>query len=51
MNVKFNLLDSNQNIIFRPIFLDNPFPSIKGSIRMPGSNWGGQLSLNNKNYI
>lgn len=44
-------LNSNQNIIFRPIFLDNPFPSIKGSIRMPGSNWGGQLSLNNKNYM
>lgn len=42
--------NSNQNIIFRSIFLDNPFPGIKGSIRIPGSNWGGQLSLNTKNY-
>lgn len=43
-------LNSNRNIIFRSIFLDNPFPGIKISIRIPGSNWGGQLSLNNKNY-
>lgn len=38
-------------IIYRPIFLANPFPSINGNMRYPGANWGGKNSLTtNKNY-
>lgn len=34
------------DIIYRPIFLNNPFPSIKGNKRGAGANWGGNNSLN-----
>lgn len=43
--------DNKAEIIYRPIFLENPFPSINGNIRYPGANWGGKKSLStNKNY-
>lgn len=32
------------NIIYRPISLFNPFPSIKGTGREPGANWSGYLN-------
>ena len=32
-------------IIYRTIFLDDPFPSIESDGRFPGSNWGGKKSL------
>lgn len=41
------------DVIYRPIDEDNPFPSIKGTGRVPGSNWikGGLRHLyTNKNY-
>lgn len=39
------------DIIYRTIFLNNPFPSIRGSVRNPGANWGGSKSLaTNKKY-
>ena len=34
------------DIIYRPIFLNNPFPSIKGNKRAAGANWGGKNALN-----
>lgn len=36
----------NLDIIYRPIFLNNPFPSIKGNKRAAGANWGGKNALN-----
>lgn len=42
---------NDKEIIYRPIFLENPFPSINGNIRYPGANWGGKNSLTtNKTY-
>lgn len=38
--------DKGLDIIYRPIFLNNPFPSIKGTKRVAGANWGGKNSLN-----
>lgn len=32
-------------IIYRTIFLDNPFPSIEGNKRDAGGNWGGKKAL------
>lgn len=44
-------IGSGLDIIYRTIFLDDPFPSIKGSVRVPGANWGGSKSLTiNKKY-
>lgn len=34
------------DIIYRPIFLNNPFPSIRATKRVAGANWGGKNSLN-----
>lgn len=38
------------SIIYRTIFLDDPFPSIEADKRLPGSNWGGKKSLISGNY-
>lgn len=35
------------DIIYRPIFLNKPFPSIRATKRVAGANWGGKNSLNN----
>lgn len=37
-------------VIYRPIFLNDPFPSINGSIRKPGDNWGGTSSISGGSY-
>lgn len=34
-----------EKIIYRTIFLNDPFPSIESDGRFPGSNWGGKKSL------
>ncbi len=39
------------NVIFRPISLDNPFPSIDGDGRNTGTNWCYNFDCNNKNEI
>lgn len=38
------------SIIYRTIFLDDPFPSIEADKRLPGSNWGGKKSLVDGKY-
>lgn len=39
-----------EDIIYRAVFLNDPFPSIEADKRLPGSNWGGKKSLISGNY-
>lgn len=44
------IIDLSDKIIYRTIYLNNPFLSKNGSIRKPGSNWGGKYSISGTKY-